>query len=47
VHWRTKQLLRIALRALIFRSITSAYSGAASSYFRGSFCTMRNSLLQC
>ena len=39
--------LRIALRALIFRSITSAPSGAAPSYFRGSLCRMRNSLLQC
>ncbi len=34
-------------RALICRCITSAHSEAVSSYFRGSFCTMRNSLLQC
>jgi len=34
-------------RALICRCITPSHSRAAASYFRRSFCTMRNSLLQC
>jgi hypothetical protein len=33
-------------RALICRCKTPSHSRAAASYFRGSFCTMRNSLLQ-
>src|SRR6266852_5995353 len=44
----TKQLLQIALpRGFDLPLITPAHSRAAPSYFRGSFCTMRNSLLQC
>jgi len=47
VLWRIKKLLRIALPRLNLPRHYSRHSLTASSYFLGSFCTMRNSWLQC